>query len=134
MKIPKNTIASVKSPNLNYGSPINSFFHAYREVLQFEMTEDGNVPFTFSGFQVSLDNLKVLKMYQQNYLDTLKPLPINATFQHFISGRMKLAWLFHTRPDVQYEVSHFVQVTEDMFIKDPQLHLKRLNNTVQYSV
>lgn len=73
-------------------------------------------------------------MDQQKYLDTLKPLPIDSTFSDFRSGRMKLAWLSHTLPYVQYEVSKFAQVTEDMFINDSQRHLKRLNKTVKYAL
>lgn len=68
----------------------------------FEMKKDENVPFTFSDFQVSRDNLKVLKMDQKKYLDSFNPLPIDEKFSKLHSGRIKLVWLSHTRPDVQY--------------------------------
>lgn len=46
---------------------------------------------------------------------------------------MKWAWLSHTRPDVQYEVSQLAHVVKDLLLKNPAKKIKFLSLVLQYT-
>lgn len=64
----------------------------------------------FSGFQVKKYGNE-LAIDQEEYLKKLKHLPDDAFFLDFCSSCMKLLWLTHTCPDIQFEVSQVAQIT-----------------------
>lgn len=68
---------------------------------KFEMTEDEMPPFTFSGLQLDKTD-KGFRISQTAYVQSLKPLHFDAPFASFQSSRMKLAWLSHTHPGMQF--------------------------------
>ena len=44
-----------------------------------------------------------------------------------------MAWQANMRPDLQFEISQFVQDTADRFSKDAVAQIKRLNAAIRYT-
>ena len=59
---------------------------------------------------------------------------MDSNFSSFRSMQMKLAWLSHTRPDCMFEISQLVQVTEEKFMQNKRVLMKRPNKAVKYAV
>lgn len=59
-------------------------------------------------------------------------MPADADFPSFPSGKMKLARLSHTRPDVRYEDLQATQVADGNFSKGKMTYMKRSNNAIKY--
>lgn len=61
-----------------------------------------------------------------------KDFSYDTTFFDFSSGRIKLAWISHTRPDVQFDVSQLEQITKNAFNTDRLKIVKNLSKVVKY--
>lgn len=70
-------------------------------------------------------------IHQSVRFKTLRLVSINADFFTFCFGRMKLAWLLRTRPEVLCETSKVAQVTEKSVWKDKVVHIKSLNSGIK---
>jgi hypothetical protein len=51
-----------------------------------------------------------ISVNQTQYLQSLKPLPTEASYAEFRSARMKLAWLVHSRPYIAYSAASVANV------------------------
>lgn len=79
------------------------------------MAEDTCPPCSCTGFALSESKNGSTQLEQHVYLRKLEQMPLDASFLHFKSMRIKLAWLSHTRPDCMFEIYQLVQVTEAKF-------------------
>ena len=70
--------------------------------------------FTFAGVRVETTD-EGIKLGQEAYAQSIKPLPEDCTFRDFRSYRQRLQWLVHTRPDIACAVNKSTQVTEAGF-------------------
>ena len=84
--------------------------------------------FTFSGIDIKTTELG-FTISQINYIDKVSPIIKAATFDDFRTLRSKLAWIFHTRPDVACSVAKAAQVTKDTF---NEKHIKEINKTIKF--
>ena len=100
---------------------------------KFEMTEDGSLPAEFTGFVIDRDTDGNFYIDQIDYLRKIECIPYDASFGHFRSMRMRLAWLSNSRPDCLFEISQLTQVTEKMFEEKPKDMIVRLNKAVKYA-
>ena len=95
------------------------------------MGVDETIPCTFSGFSLVCDGDGKLVQNQHFYLKKLERLPIHASSTEFRSMRMRLAWLANTKPDCQFENSQLAQVTEERFLAEKSLLVRRLNKATK---
>lgn len=100
---------------------------------RFEMADDEELPFTFTGFVLNRDRDGTIILYQNDYLQKLTLLPEDASFCHIASIRMKLAWLAHSRPDCLFEVFQLTQLTKELFEVDRRTIVKRINKLIIYA-
>ena len=68
------------------------------------------------------------------YLHKLEEMPLDASFSHFRSMRMNLAWLSNTRPDALVEISQQAQVTEEICQAKKREPIRRINKAVRYAM
>ena len=101
--------------------------------IRFDMGEDESIPCNFTGFALKRDADGDLSIDQHAYLRKLEELPPDASFSHFRSMRMRLAWLSNSRPDCLFEISQLAQVTEQMFTSCRRNVINRLNKTVRFA-
>lgn len=95
----------------------------FKVILRGEVPPDGNVlpgPF-FLSIKSSV-NGKVGR------------LPPTASFSHFRSMRMRLAWLANSRPDCLFKISQLPQVTEEHFNASRGSIIRRLNRAMKCDV
>ena len=84
--------------------------------------------FTFAGVRVETTD-EGIKLGQEAYAQSIKPLPEDCTFRDFRSCRQRLQWLVHTRPDIACAVNNSTQVTEAGF---EVRHVNALNRTIKH--
>ena len=101
---------------------------------KFDMAEDQGLPCTFTGFSISRTVDNTIVQQQHEYLRRLEELPPDASFPHFRSMRMKLAWLSNTRPDCLFEISQLAQVTEEKYSTERSVVIRRINRATRYAV
>ena len=96
---------------------------------------------TFESRQLEWDNIEFLGLKietikgegqyftisQPEYIDTLKPIPLDVCFQRFTSMRGAVAWLAQSRPEICCEVNRAAQVTDNTIAKK---HIKELNKAM----
>lgn len=101
---------------------------------RFEMAEESKLPSEFTGFVIDRDKDNNIVIDQNAYLRQLECLPMDASFGHFRSMRMKLAWLSNSRPDCLFDISQLAQVTEERFNESKGGTIRRLNKAVKYVI
>lgn len=92
---------------------------------RFDIDEDENLAVTFTGSSqsrnvaesITQDQLFYFKI-NFFYLKKLEMLEKSASFREFRSMRMKLPWLFNTRPEYLFDISQLAQATKERFNKD----------------
>ena len=99
----------------------------------FDMKEPTSLPCEFSGFRLNFNDDAIMVQTQTHYTNKLFNLEIDATFTMFLSMRMHLAWLSHTRPDCLFEISRMAQITEDTFNSTKPTGVKTLNAATRYA-
>ena len=99
----------------------------------FDMSDNEELPCTFSGFVLNRNTDGEISIDQRNYLRKLETLTLDATFASFRSMRMRLAWLSHTRPDCLFMISQLAQVTESIFENERSKHIRILNKAVRHA-
>ena len=101
---------------------------------KFDMAENQPLPCIFTGFSLSQATPGTIVQDQHEYLRKLKELPLDASFSHFTSMRMKLARLSNTRPDCLFEISQLAQVTEEIYEAKKRGVLRRINRAVRHAM
>ena len=101
---------------------------------KFDMAEDQGLPCTFTGFSISRTLNATMVQQQHEYIRRLEELPPDASFSHFRSMRMKLAWLSNTRPDCLLEISQLAQITEEKFRTNASVVIRRTNRAIRYAI
>ena len=101
---------------------------------KFYMAEDQGLPCMFTGFSISRTLNNTIVQQQHEYLWRLDELPPDASFSHFRSIQMKLAWLSNTRPDCLFEISQLAQITEAKFSTDASLVIRLINRAIRYVI
>lgn len=101
---------------------------------RFDMAEESILPTEFTGFVLDRDKAGNVFIDQNAYLKKLECLPQDASFSHFRSMRMRLAWLSSSRPDCLFEISQLAQVTEANFESSKIACIRRLNKAVKYAI
>lgn len=95
-----------------------SFKKISQQVIRiFDMNEDQGLPFVLTGFSMTKDREGSLAMDRHEYLKELEELPLDSSFSHFRSMRMRLARLSNTRPDWLFDIAQLAQITEIVFMK-----------------
>ena len=79
------------------------------------MADDESPPCISTGFRLELSESSLLSIDQHSSVKGIRPLGSDARFSNFVSLRLKLAWLTHTRPVCSYEVSQMALVTRARF-------------------
>ena len=87
------------------------------------------VPLTFYGMDIIETPEGSYKMCQIQYADKLHIAPHECSFALFRSRRYEMAWITHTRSDVQADVAILAQVTSETFLPE---HVNRLNKAVYW--
>ena len=64
---------------------------------------------------------------QLDYIDKLRQIQSNATFEEYRSTRARFSWPCHTRPDICRAINRASQVTEEKFQKG---HIRALNKII----
>ncbi len=105
-----------------------------RTYARFDMTENQPLPCIFTDFSLHRDGDRIIHLEQHEYLRKLEHLDLSADFSSFRSMRVRLAWLANSRRDCFFEISQLAQVTEQMYLDNCVVHIKRLNKAVQYAV
>ena len=98
------------------------------------MAEDQSLPSMFTGFSLSQSTGGTIVQEQHEYLRKLEELPLDASFSHFKSMRMKLAWLSNSRPDCLFEISQLAQVTDEIYAAKKKELIRRINKAVRYAM
>ena len=101
---------------------------------KFDMAEDQSLPCMLTAFSLSRSTEGTTVQGQHEYLRKLEELPLEASFSHFRSMQMKLAWLSNTRPDCLFEISHLAQVTEEIYAAKKKELIRRINKAVRYAM
>lgn len=84
--------------------------------------------FTFAGIQVATTP-EGIRLHEEKYARTIKPLSVECTFREFRSCRQKLQWLVHTRPEIACAVNKATQVTEEAFARR---HVENINKSITH--
>lgn len=100
---------------------------------RFDMDEEETPPCTFSGFKIDRNDEGNIRMDKSDYVHTIKPLDVNASYAVFASVRMKLAWITHNRPDCAYEVSQMTPVTKERFESERSATIKGCNKLILHA-
>lgn len=84
--------------------------------------------FRFAGIYIG--TLRTgFKIQQRKYIERLKTLEKQCTYDQFRSSRAKISWITLTRPEISVNTSFFAQVTESIF---SEKHIVLFNRTVKY--
>lgn len=100
---------------------------------RFELDEDKDLPFTFTGFWVEKVTEGVRILHQHDYLDKLSILPEDASLSDFASIRIRLAWFAPSRPDCFFENSQLMQVTREIFEEDCRSIVHNTNKFIKHA-
>ena len=101
---------------------------------KFRMADDECLPCDFSGFRLEKEEDGTVYLSQRTYLKNLETLPLDATLADFRSMRMKLSWLANSRPDCSFAISQLAQVTDEIFAKEKQKVIRKLNTAVKFAI
>ena len=101
---------------------------------RFEIAKEHQLPCEIMAFVIDRDRDGVFCIDQNEYLRRLECLPPDASYSHFRSVRMRLAWLANSQPDCMFEISQVAQVTEEMFAAKKTELVRRLNKAVKDAV
>ena len=93
-----------------------------------QMGEDEHIPCTISGFSIARGKDGSLEQSQHFYLQKQERLHLYASVSEFRSMCMRLSWLANTRQDYQFEISQRAQVTEDRYLNEQPVIVRRLKN------
>ena len=89
--------------------------------------------FEFFGTSIKPHADGSFSVAQKEYVEKLKPIPMDASFSRFRSYRSVLAWIGYTRPDALCAINKAAQVTEKTFgtekLKAYNCVIKRLKET-----
>lgn len=112
----------------------NRFFQSLttKTMKTFESNPRIYSPFTFFGCECSQSEDYTGYLSQSKYLAHIKPLPSDDVFKTLRSSRASLAWLTHTRPDINFEVNQLAQATEEHWNHNKSDIIKSHNKLVQY--
>lgn len=100
---------------------------------RFEMADNEKPPCTFTGFNLSRTDEGTIELHQNTYVESLRPMPVDATWKDFASTRMKLAWLANSRPDCLFEIAQLAQITFERFSNSRKDIIKQANRAIQYA-
>lgn len=84
-----------------------------------------------TGYRIARNFEGYLVISQTEYVDKLRLMATNRTFCLSTSVRMKPAYLWHTRPDVIFEVSQLSQVTVQRFAEHPKRFIRDSNKLIK---
>ena len=99
---------------------------------RFETSGDEILPFTFARFNIQREPDESLLIYQSFYLKKLEQMDRQSSeFSYFCSMRIKQAWMSNKRPEIQFEISHFAQITQQHFDDSSKAFIKKLNDAVR---
>jgi len=72
----------------------------------------------------------MLSLGQERYVEAAAMLPLDTSFETFVSARATLAWVAHSRPDLCCAINRAAQVTPTSFFKR---HIQEFNKAVKYA-
>ncbi len=98
-----------------------------KTLSKFEYKERNMDNFTFAGVQVKTVKNGIL-LHENQYAETITPLPADCSFRDFRSKRQQLSWLTQTRLGIATAVNQAAQVTEQNFNAN---HTTLLNKVVK---
>ena len=103
--------------------------HSNAILERFETTENQQLPFRFALMHI-IDFNDVYTIDQDSHMSKIEQIPFEAEFSMLVSMRMKLVRLVNTRPDIVFEISQIVQITQSMYEKYITKHWKRENKAI----
>ena len=106
----------------SFNSDITSKIHR-----RFDAKPHEHGALTFAGVTIETDEEGCYVMHQKLYAEKLKRLEKGSSFELFRSRRHELAWITHTRPDVQADAAILAQVTSPTFRPE---HINQINRAI----
>ena len=73
---------------------------------------------------------RILSLGQERYVEAAAMLPLDTSFETFVSARATLAWVAHSRPDLCCAINRVAQVTSTSFCKR---HIQEFNKAFKYA-
>ena len=107
----------------------------FRTPKRFETSGGEPLPFFFADFDIDRSPNESLSINQVFDLKKLEEMNRQLSgLRDFRSMLMKVAYTSNTKPDLQFEISELVQITQKHFDDNTNACIKKLNHAVRYTL